>query len=74
VYDIFPKQNMTILLGDFSAKVGKEGIIKPTIGHENLREIINGGGAYQDGKTPPPKKKRLTILTDRRGPSNVLDV
>jgi hypothetical protein len=32
---------MKMLLGDFSAKVGKEGIFKPTIGNGSLHEIIN---------------------------------
>jgi hypothetical protein len=32
---------MKILLGDFNAKVGREVIIKPTIGNESLHEISN---------------------------------
>jgi hypothetical protein len=32
---------MKILLGDFSAKVGREDIFKPTIGNESLHEISN---------------------------------
>jgi hypothetical protein len=32
---------MKILLGDFSAKVGREDILKPTIGNESLHEISN---------------------------------
>jgi hypothetical protein len=35
---------MKILLGDFSAKVGREDIFKPTIGNESLREISNDNG------------------------------
>jgi hypothetical protein len=35
VFDKFPKYHMEILLGDFNAKVGKEGIFKPTIGNES---------------------------------------
>jgi hypothetical protein len=35
---------MEILLGDFSAKVGREDIFKPTIGNESLHEIINDNG------------------------------
>jgi hypothetical protein len=34
VFDQFPMYNMTILLGDFSAKVGREDIFKLTIGNE----------------------------------------
>jgi hypothetical protein len=35
---------MKILLGDFSAKVGREDIFKPTIGNESLHEISNYNG------------------------------
>jgi hypothetical protein len=35
---------MKILLGDFSAKVGREDIFKPTIGNESLHEISNDNG------------------------------
>jgi hypothetical protein len=35
---------MTILLGDFNAKVGRENIFKPTIGNESLYEINNDNG------------------------------
>jgi len=35
---------MKILLGDFNAKVGREGIFKPAIGNESLREISNANG------------------------------
>jgi hypothetical protein len=38
------KYYMKILLGDFSVKVGKENIFKPTIGNESLHEISNGNG------------------------------
>jgi hypothetical protein len=30
---------MTILLGDFNEKVGREDIFKPTIGNESLHEL-----------------------------------
>jgi hypothetical protein len=39
VLDKFPKYHMKILLGDFSAKVGREDIFKPTIGNESLHEF-----------------------------------
>jgi hypothetical protein len=32
---------MSILLGDFSAKVGREDIFKPTVGNEILHGIAN---------------------------------
>jgi hypothetical protein len=35
---------MTILLGDFNAKVGREEISKPTIGNESLLKISNDNG------------------------------
>jgi hypothetical protein len=43
VFDKFPKYHMKILL-DFSAKVRKEDIFKPTIGNESLHEISNDNG------------------------------
>jgi hypothetical protein len=36
VFDQFPRYDMKILLGDFSAKVGRENIFKPTIRKESL--------------------------------------
>jgi hypothetical protein len=44
VFDKFPKYHMSILLGDFIAKVGREDIFKPTIGNESLHEINNDNG------------------------------
>jgi hypothetical protein len=44
VFDKFPKYNMNILLGDFNAIVGWEGIFTPTIGNETLKEISNENG------------------------------
>jgi exonuclease III len=41
VLNKFPKYHMKILLGDFNAKVGREDILKPTIGNESLHEISN---------------------------------
>jgi hypothetical protein len=35
---------MKILLADFNGKVFREDIFKPTIGNENLHEIINDTG------------------------------
>jgi hypothetical protein len=44
VFDKFPKYHMKILLGDFSAKVGREDIFKPTVGNESLHKISNDKG------------------------------
>jgi hypothetical protein len=44
VFDKFPKYHTKILLGDFNAKVGKEGTFKPTIGNKSLYEISNDNG------------------------------
>jgi len=35
---------MTILLGDFNTKLGREDILKPAIGNENLHEDNNDNG------------------------------
>jgi hypothetical protein len=32
------------ILGDFNAKVGREGIFKPTVGNERPHEISNDNG------------------------------
>jgi predicted RNA-binding protein associated with RNAse of E/G family len=44
VFDKFSNYHMKILLGDFSAKAGREDIFKPTIGNESLHEISNDNG------------------------------
>jgi len=40
----FSKYHMKILLGDFDAKVGRENILKPTIGQESLHQDNNDNG------------------------------
>jgi hypothetical protein len=35
---------MSILLGDFNAKLGRENIFKPSIGNDRLHEISNDNG------------------------------
>jgi hypothetical protein len=47
VFDKLPKYHMKILLADFSATVGREGIFKPTTGNESLQEIRNDNGLGQ---------------------------
>jgi hypothetical protein len=44
VLDKFTKYHTRILLGDFNAKVGREDILKPTTGNENLHNISNDKG------------------------------
>jgi exonuclease III len=48
VFHQFPKYHVKILLGDFNAKVGREGwredIFKPIIGNESLHEASNDNG------------------------------
>jgi hypothetical protein len=44
VFDQFLRYHITILLGDFSAKVGREDIFKPIIGNESLYEVSNDNG------------------------------
>jgi hypothetical protein len=44
VFDKFPKYHTKIVLGDFSAKVGKEDIYKLTNRNKNLKEISNDNG------------------------------
>ena len=44
VLDHFPKYHMKILLGDFNAKVGRQNILKPTIGNESLHQDSNDNG------------------------------
>jgi hypothetical protein len=44
VFDHFPKYRMTILLGDFNAKVGRLATLKLTIGNESLHQDSNDNG------------------------------
>jgi hypothetical protein len=41
VFYQFPTYDMKILLGDFSAEVGKEDILKPTVGNERSHKMRN---------------------------------
>jgi len=44
VFDHFLKYHMTIILGDFNAKVGRKNIFKPTTGNESLHQDSNDNG------------------------------
>jgi len=44
MFDHFPQYHIKILLGVFNAKVGKEDIIKPTVGNETAHQGSNDIG------------------------------
>jgi hypothetical protein len=44
VYDQFPRYDTKILLGNFSAKLGRENIFQPSMRNESLRENTNDNG------------------------------
>jgi hypothetical protein len=44
VYDKFPKYHMKMLLGNFSAKVGREDIFNSTVGNQILTGVSNYNG------------------------------
>ena len=44
MFDHFPKYHMKILLRDFNAKLGRQDILKPTIGNVSLRQNNNDNG------------------------------
>jgi hypothetical protein len=44
VFDKFSTYHTKILLGNFSDKVGREDVLKPTIGNESLHQISNDNG------------------------------
>jgi endonuclease/exonuclease/phosphatase family metal-dependent hydrolase len=46
VFVKFPKHHMKILLGDFNAKIGREGIFKLIIANESLHEIRIDNGVW----------------------------
>jgi hypothetical protein len=58
MFDKFPKYHMKILLGDFSAKVGREDILKPTTENEILHDrgmgfrISVGSGIFSPPRLP----------------------
>jgi hypothetical protein len=45
VFDQFPSCDMNILVGDFSAKVGREDIFKPAVVNESSHKISNDNGS-----------------------------
>jgi hypothetical protein len=67
IFDKFPKYHMKILLGDLSAKVGREDIFKPKIGNESLHELSNDNGVrvvnFATSKNLIVKSKTIHITT-----------
>jgi hypothetical protein len=67
VFDKFPKYHMKILLGDFIAKLGREGIFKPKIWNESLHKIRNDNGVrlvnFAASKTSESKVRCSHIAT-----------
>jgi hypothetical protein len=57
---------MKILLGDFSAKVGREDILKPTVGNDSLHEISNDNGVrvvnFATSKSPTVQSMMIPHL------------
>jgi hypothetical protein len=58
-YNKFPKYHMIILFVEFSAKVDREDILKPTVGNESLREINDNRVRVVNFAT----SKNLTVKT-----------
>jgi len=44
VFDHFPKYHTKVLLGECNVNVGRENILKPTIGQESLHQDSNDNG------------------------------
>lgn len=44
VFNRIPTSDIKIIIGDFSAKVGQEGVYRPTIGLHSLHELSNRNG------------------------------
>jgi len=44
IYECIPKRIPKIIMGDFNAKIGKEGVFEPKIGRESLHQISNDNG------------------------------
>jgi hypothetical protein len=73
VFDKFPKYHMKILFGEFNAKVGREGIFKPTIGNESLHEISNDNGYISKCCHILPQSQKYDVPTSLQ-PYIYLDV
>jgi hypothetical protein len=44
VFGLFSKYPMRILSGDYTAKLGRDDVFKPTVGNESLHQGTNGNG------------------------------
>jgi hypothetical protein len=74
VFNKFPKHHTKILLGDFSAKLGRENIFRPTVGNEILHKSSNDNGVKNlIGKTtmfPHSKIHKYTCTSPDGKPHN----
>lgn len=43
-YDLAPRFDMKIVMGDFNSKIGKEDVYFPTTGKHSLHDITNNNG------------------------------
>jgi hypothetical protein len=65
MFDTFSDYRMKILLGDFSASVDREDILKPTIGNESLHKISNDNGVREVNFTILKKSVTGTLFPHR---------
>jgi uncharacterized membrane protein YagU involved in acid resistance len=61
---------MKILLGGFSAKVGREDIFRPTTGNESLHEISNDNGVRVVNFARSKNLHQNTVFSHSRIPSS----
>jgi hypothetical protein len=64
---MFTKYPVKILVGDFSAKIGREDIFNPTIGKGSLYEISNDNGVRVKVAT----SKHLTVKSKMLTPHDI---
>jgi hypothetical protein len=76
VFDHFPKYHTKILLRDFNAKLGREDILKPTIGNVSLWQDNNDNGVrivnFATSKNLVVKSTMLSLRTLTHTPGPLL--